>query len=128
MRVYFSSFVRVGNNTFAREDVFDQGAGYRAFVALPGGLRSPLLPAVRRANVHNMSLVAGEGSDPDTFGTDQVYVLDSDAYAFHQAELCLQFHDSATGAYPPSYHRLRDALLASGRLKNDTGCPHNLVC
>ena len=39
VRVYFSSFVRVGNNTFAREDVFDQGAGYRAFVALPGGLR-----------------------------------------------------------------------------------------
>ena len=128
-RVYFSSFVRIdNNNTYAREDVFDQGSGYRAFIALPGGLSSPLMPAVRRANVHSMGLVQGSGSDPDTFGTGQVYVLDADEYAFHQAELCLQFHNNQTGVYPPSYHKLREALLASGRLKNGTGCPPNFVC
>ena len=82
-RVFFSSFVPLGNHTFGREDVFDQGPGYRAFIALPGGLASPLLPAVRRANLHGMALVAGKGSDPDTFGTNRVYVLDSGAYAFH---------------------------------------------
>jgi len=127
-RVFFSSFVPLGSNIFGREDVFDQGPGYRAFVALPGGLSSPLLPAVRRANLHGMSLVAGNDSDPDTFGTNRVYVLDSSAYAFHQAEACLQFHDNQTGAYPPSYHRLREVLLANERLHNDTGCPRNFVC
>ena len=127
-RVFFSSFVPLGSNIFGREDVIDQGPGYRAFVALPGGLVSPLLSAVRRANLHAMALVAGNGSDPDTFGTDRVYVLDSDAYAFHQAETCLQFHDKQTGAYPPSYHRLREVLLANGRLHNGTGCPQNFVC
>ena len=127
-RVFFSSFVPLGNRTFGREDVFDQGPGYRAFIALPGGLASPLLPAVRRANLHGMSLVAGKGSDPDTFGTNRVYVLDSGAYAFHQAEICLQFHNNQTGSYPPSYHRLREVLLANKRLRNDTGCPSNFVC
>ena len=127
-RVFFSSFVPLGNNTFGREDVFDQGPGYRAFIALPGGLASPLLSAVRRANLHGMFLVAGNGSDPDTFGTNRVYILDSSAYAFHQAEVCLQFHDKQTGTYPPSYHRLREVLIASERLHNDTGCPSNFVC
>jgi len=127
-RVFFLSFVPLGNNTFGREDVFDQGPGYRAFIALPGGLASPLLPAVRRANLHGMFLVAGNGSDPDTFGTNRVYVLDSGAYAFHQAEVCLQFHNKQAGAYPSSYHRLREVLLANKRLHNDTGCPSNFVC
>ena len=127
-RVFFSSFVPLGNRTFGREDVFDQGPGYRAFIALPGGLASPLLSAVRRANLHGMSLVAGNGSDPDTFGTNRVYVLDSSAYTFHQAEVCLQFHNNQTGDYPPSYHRLREVLLANKRLRNDTGCPSNFVC
>ena len=86
------------------------------------------LSAVRRANLHGMSLVAGKGSDPDTFGTNRVYVLDSGAYAFHQAEICLQFHNNQTGSYPPSYHRLREVLLANKRLRNDTGCPSNFVC
>merc|ERR1712151_1161493 len=108
MGYFTSSFVSIGNGTFAREDVFDQGKQYRAFISLPGGLASPFLAAVENANEHGMRLVGGKGSDLDTFGTNQVYVLDSNDFPFYQAELCLQFHDKqGAEAVPPSYHNLR---------------------
>ena len=127
--VMFASFVLLpGTNVRGREDFFDPGPGYRAAIGLPGGMGSPLLEGVRRvAAAHNMTLRRGAGSDADTLGTASVWVYDSVAFPLHQAELCLQFHNKQTGTYPRSYHDLRAALLASGRL-HSTSCPANYVC
>ena len=48
----------------------DIGPAYRSLIGLPGGLNGPHGAAVVAANerVHNMTLVEGAGSDPDTIG------------------------------------------------------------
>jgi peptide methionine sulfoxide reductase MsrA len=125
--VFFSSFVELEPGVWGREDLFDQGAGYRAVVGLPGGMRSPLMAALRAANVHNMTFVPGAGTDADTFGLNKVWVVDSEVLPFNQAELCLQFHNNQTGVYPPAYHALSAVLEADGRLHNNS-CPPNYVC
>ena len=125
--VFFGSFIELEPGIWGREDYFDQGAGYRALVGLPRGMSSPLVAQLRAANMHNMTLVAGGGSDADTIETNKVWVVDSDQLPFQQAEQCLQFHNNQTSTYPPAYHALRDTLRRDGRLQ-DTGCPKNYVC
>ena len=51
-------------------DYMDIGAAYRALVGVPGGLLGPHGDAIVAANaaVHNMTLLEGVGSDPDTIG------------------------------------------------------------
>jgi hypothetical protein len=131
-RVYFESFIKIQDDPviFGREDIFDVGSGYRAFVMFPFSKKDIVLPALRRANSYthrNMFLNMSEGSDQDTFGTNTVYVMDSSKLDFYQAELCLQFHNNQTGHYPTSYHALKAELLKTGLLHR-TGCPSNYVC
>ena len=40
------------------------------------------------ASNHGMTLVDGKGNDPDTLGKRMVYVMDSNVFPFHQAEVC----------------------------------------
>ncbi len=40
------------------------------------------------ATDQGMQLVDGNGNDPDTLGTRQVYVMDSNKFPFYQAEVC----------------------------------------
>jgi hypothetical protein len=40
------------------------------------------------ASNHGMKLVDGKGNDPDTLGKRMVYVMDSNVFPFHQAEVC----------------------------------------
>ncbi len=40
------------------------------------------------ASNHGMKLVDGKGNDPDTLGKRIVYVMDSNVFPFHQAEVC----------------------------------------
>jgi len=121
-------FVQIGDSEWGREDYFDLGPGYRALVGLPGGFSSPLMSSLRQANLHNMTLVPGYGSDADTLQTDTVLVMDSVAFPFHQAEMCLQFHNLQSGTpYPDDYHALRPILQKQGRLV-DNKCPQNYVC
>lgn len=40
------------------------------------------------ASNHGMTLVDGKGNDPDTLGKRIVYVMDSNAFPFYQAEVC----------------------------------------
>ena len=130
-RVFFDGggFEELSPGVWAREDIADPGPGYRAILGLPGGMRSPLFAQVRAANVHNMTLLPGKGSDDDTFGTNSVLILDSSEFAFYPAETCMQFHDKVGAAsYPPEYHALTQALLRSGRLPNSTACPRPEVC
>lgn len=124
---YFDSFVPFGS-VYERDDYYDLGPDYRALVGVPGGLDGAYGAQLTAANIHNMTLVQGNGSDPDTLGTNSVYVLDSDLFPYTQAELCMQFHDDQNAPpYPASYHNLTAALLASGRLQ-PTACPPNDVC
>mmetsp|Transcript_57292 Transcript_57292/g.125504 ORF Transcript_57292/g.125504 Transcript_57292/m.125504 type:complete len:225 (-) Transcript_57292:65-739(-) len=124
---WFNSFVALTPTIYARPDFQDVGPAYRSLVGLPGGMQSPLMASLRAANVHNMTLLVGGGSDPDTLGLGQVYVMDSEKYPFIQAEVCLQYHDDATAKYPEDYHKLRDVALSSGRIQHSQ-CPPNLVC
>ena len=127
MDVYFASFIELSPGIYAREDIYDQNAGYRALVGLPGGVKSALMVQLRAANLHNMSLVEGVGGDADTFGLNAVWIMDSNVFSFQQAELCLQFHNNQTGHYSPAYGELRGVLERDGRLV-DNGCPTNYVC
>jgi len=126
--VYFKSFIELSPGMWARSDYFDQGPEYRSLIGIPGGINNTLMYSlIKRANLHNMSLVPGHGSDPDTFENNTVYVMDSNMYRFKQAERCLQFHDDQLVKYPASYHALRDIGEKSGRI-HSTKCPANFVC
>lgn len=128
-RFFEDGFVEIAPGIWAREDVHDMGSAYRAIIALPGGYDSPLLEQIRAANVHNMTLLPGNASNAtDTFGTSSVWVLDSDELAFHQAELCLQFHDPQGATFPASYHALEKVLVDQGRLAPTPHCPTPYDC
>ena len=126
--VFFSSFIEYAPGLYCREDYFDQGPAYRALVGLPGGVHGSYFGQLRAANKHNMTLVeSSAGSDADTFEQSKVFVMDSDRFTFHQADLCLQFHDNVTGHYTDAYHNLKNIFLQEGRL-HDTKCPQNIIC
>lgn len=126
--LYFGSFIEFDKDKWVRPDIYDQGAEYRSLVGVPGGMsNAQVLAALRRANVNNMTLQTGYGSDPDTFSTNNVFVMDSLQFHFIQAELCLQFHDDQVVKYPESYHRLLQDSQKTGRLASTT-CPPNFVC
>ena len=131
LTVFFnSSFVDYGKGLWGREDPFDVGGEYRALIGLPGGVKGPHMPRVLRANVHNMSILEGHGSDPDTFDAGAVYIMDSSAFPFTQAEVCMQFHDDAPGVrgpFPSDYHAYLPDLRHRGAI-HSTQCPPNFVC
>lgn len=127
-KVYFDSFAELGEGKWTRPDYYDQGAEYRSLIGIPGGLaNSKVVTAMREANVHNLTLESGHGSDPDTFAMNTVFVMDTSKFPFIQGELCLQFHDDSRAKYPQSYHGLARDLQANGRLKS-TQCPGNYIC
>mmetsp|Transcript_52375 Transcript_52375/g.104005 ORF Transcript_52375/g.104005 Transcript_52375/m.104005 type:complete len:252 (+) Transcript_52375:3-758(+) len=126
---YFRLFRPAGGGIWDRPDRFDLGAAYRAGIGIPGGLDGSNLASIQAANIHGLTLVEGLGADPDTWGTNEVFIYDSLVFPPYQAEVCLQFHDDANeDPFPPSYHDLRSVLVETGRLVNDTGCPSNYVC
>ena len=128
-RFFFDGFVEISPGIWAREDIYDVGPAYRAAIGLPGGYDSPLLAQLQAANFHNMTLVRGSiHSTSDTFGTNSVYILDSNELNFHQAELCLQFHNPQGATFPPSYRALTQVLVNSGRLRPSAGCPIPYDC
>lgn len=98
-----------------RRDVQDVGGEYRSVVGLPGGMNSPLMPALRRY-AGSTTLVAGHGGDPDTLGTGQVFVYDTAQFPAHIAEKYHQFHNDMVDNYGPAYNALRQLAKA-------TSCP-----
>jgi len=108
-----------------REDSGDAGTEYRSLVGFPGGLSSPMGRAFRDvAAGMGVDVAPGSGGDADTPGT--VYIMDSDDFPFHQAEVYHQFHDDMVASYSGDYHGLRSQFLASGKLRH-TGCPSDEV-
>jgi hypothetical protein len=129
-QIYFKSdyWVQEGADMWVRSDDYDAGSGYRALIGVPGGFSGPHMAAVRKGNVHNMTLKEGAGSDEDTLLTNTVLVMDSDSSLFHQAELCLQFNQCPQDEpYQAAYFQLNDTLLDAGTLR-ETSCPPNYIC
>ena len=125
---YFELFQRSAAGVWDRPDRYDLGAAYRSGIGIPGGIRGGYFSLVQAANIHNMDLVEGLGSDGDTFGLNAVLVYDSNDFPASQAELCLQFHDAdSSNPYSPGYHALTEGLEARGRLYQ-TSCPQNYIC
>eukprot|EP00607_Mallomonas_marina_P002841 CAMPEP_0182427134 /NCGR_PEP_ID=MMETSP1167-20130531/14948_1 /TAXON_ID=2988 /ORGANISM="Mallomonas Sp, Strain CCMP3275" /LENGTH=271 /DNA_ID=CAMNT_0024609109 /DNA_START=126 /DNA_END=941 /DNA_ORIENTATION=+ len=118
---YFSLF----GSDLERPDKGDRGAEYRSLVGIPGGTSSPLYPSLERAaSQKGLKLVPGKGDDVDTLGKKIVWVMDSDKFSFHPAELYHQFHDGFMPgeSYPQSYNTLAKQAYDAGRL-SFTGCP-----
>ena len=118
---YFSLF----GKDLERPDKGDRGPEYRSLLGLPGGVNSPLYAAVKEAaDARGLALLEGKGNDPDTLGKRAVFVMDTAAFPFRQAEVYHQFHDGfmAGEQYGALYHGLQAAALKDGRL-HYTGCP-----
>mmetsp|Transcript_23057 Transcript_23057/g.77361 ORF Transcript_23057/g.77361 Transcript_23057/m.77361 type:complete len:101 (+) Transcript_23057:546-848(+) len=99
------------------------GSEYRSLVGFKGGLASPAGQAFAHAAEANaVRLRAGKGDDDDLRGV--VWVMDTMAFPFHQAELYHQFHDDMVEAYSSAYHALRPLLTKEGNIM-PTGCPRD---
>ena len=108
-----------------RPDKGDRGGEYRSLVGLPGGESSPLAGVVAKAlEGKGLKLARGSGDDGDTLGTGKVWLYDTAAFPFYQAEVYHQFHDGFMRGeqYGPKYNGLRMTAYEEGRL-SDTGCP-----
>lgn len=122
-------------------------------LGLPGGTKHTSYPLVEEAAAKaGFKLVAGKGSDPDTFGKQIVFVYDTAKFPFYQGEVyhqvsresilytvvltigsrsqqspltffLLQYHnDFQSAPYGKAYNKLADLALDEGRIKG-TGCP-----
>jgi len=126
-KAYFETFIEIDAGVYVRPDTMDVGAEYRSLIGIPGGIDGELFPLIAAGNEHQMRLVPGNGSENDTFATNNVYIMDSTLFPARHAEVCLQFHDDPNAVYSPSYHALSEALQSSGRLFG-VGCPKNYIC
>jgi hypothetical protein len=123
---YFSLFGKDNE----RPDKGDRGGEYRSLLGLPGGMNSPFLKDIQESLNNSgkiLKLVAGKGNDEDTLGKGIVYVMDSDTFPFHQAELYHQYHDGFMPGeqYPRSYNTIAKQMYDAGKL-GSTGCPDKL--
>jgi len=134
-KTYFSQFKRTPLGMM-RLDPQDVGAGYRNVIGLPGGIRSPLMKIIQEENVYGMELVEGTGNMYDNKGLsllggrareddaiNRVYVMDTDKFAFNQAEVYHQFHNGIGKTFPSSYTRDLKAKALERGLIAETGCP-----
>jgi peptide methionine sulfoxide reductase MsrA len=129
-RAYFKQFRKTPFG-YIRSDPQDVGPGYRNVVGIPGGINSPLMRVIREENTIGMDLLEGKGGgygpDGKPLENDRintVYVLDSTAFPFYQAEIYHQNHNGLGGKdYGKEYRvELKDKMLRSGAIK-ETGCP-----
>jgi len=117
---YFNLFTSQGE----RVDPMDRGGEYRSLIGLPNGTSHSSYSAVEAsAKAKGMTLQLGKGNDPDTLGTKQVYVYDTQKFPFYQAEVYHQFHDDfQSPPYGKNYNKIAEMAFDDGRLKM-TGCP-----
>eukprot|EP00808_Paulinella_micropora_P018829 g31912.t1 len=118
---FFDSF-NPRPNGMERPDPANRGPPYRSVVGIPGGAQGPLMPLIKQQNIHNMTLKAGKGFDPDVFNT--VWILDSEKFPFWRAEQYHQYHSNYFGpAYPKYYlYDYWQKKMDLGHIP-PTGCP-----
>ena len=122
-QTYFSSFVRASSTVYTREDYFDIGSGYRALIGFQGGYHNDtIMKILQQVDPHHTNFTEAKGDDADTLYNNQIWIYDTRNYTFHQAELCLQFHNNQTGRYSAAYHDLKQSLVKDGKLIA-TNCP-----
>ena len=86
-------------------------------IGLPGGMRGDLFDLVKAANTHGMPLVEGKGGDQQDEYV--VYIYDTAAFPFFQAEEYHQFHPNRVlGRFVPASYTgtLKSVLHDLGRL------------
>ena len=105
-----------------RVDTQDKGPEYRSVIGVPGGIYGRYGELVQAARHEEVELVEGRGNDPDTLRQGKVFVMDSDAFPFFQAEIYHQFHDDMVEKYNAAYHELKRMFVRSGRLKPVPPC------
>ena len=128
---YFASFQKIPGLGMQRVDPQDAGAGYRNAIGLPGGIDSPMFAVIEAANVNNMKLVPGEGNrvterggkPSETDVINQVWIYDSNALPFYQAEVYHQFHDGLGYKFPLEYTQGVKRKAFERGLIAPTGCP-----
>lgn len=88
------------------QDPQDRGPGYRNVVGIPGGFGSELYKVFESKNKNNMKLVPGEGGEirngraTENDAVNTVYIVDSTALPFHQAEMCAPTTSASPAALP----------------------------
>lgn len=86
---YFSLF---GSDS-ERPDKGDRGPEYRSLIGIPGGMNSKYFTEINTAaEKKGLKLLAGKGDDADTLGKKIVWVMDTAAFPFKQAEVYHQYH------------------------------------
>jgi len=131
---YFELFVKYelpGVSIVDRADPQDKGPEYRSLLGLPGGVHSPLFPKIQEAAMDvlgdSWKLVEGKGNEPDTLLQRKVYVMDSEKFPFHRAEVYHQFHnDFQSPPYGKEYNGLKNEFLKHS-LISETGCPEGMM-
>lgn len=111
------------------QDPQDRGPGYRNVVGIPGGVNSELFKVFESKNVNKMNLIAGEGASfkngkaTENDAINTVYVVDSNALPFHQAEMYHQFHNGMTADFGPQYLvDMKKIKMQDGTVKSMPGC------
>jgi peptide methionine sulfoxide reductase MsrA len=129
---FFGSFVGPAGSR-GRPDPGDRGSPYRSVVGFPGGMSSPLYARFAKENTFGMSLEAGHGGgalgDGDKLNT--VWVLDSDKFPFHVAEVYHQYHCnffmSEGMPYPDEYTLDLWKHMQAEKKIAPTGCPEDVM-
>eukprot|EP00192_Tetraselmis_astigmatica_P011835 CAMPEP_0117672884 /NCGR_PEP_ID=MMETSP0804-20121206/14162_1 /TAXON_ID=1074897 /ORGANISM="Tetraselmis astigmatica, Strain CCMP880" /LENGTH=403 /DNA_ID=CAMNT_0005481555 /DNA_START=64 /DNA_END=1276 /DNA_ORIENTATION=+ len=130
-RVYFKQFRRTPFG-MQRQDPQDEGPGYRNIIGVPGGMSSPLMEVIKEENINRMEMMPGKGNLFDRKGfaseddvLNRIYVMDSNEFGFHPAEVYHQFHNGLGKGFPKAYtQELKTKALEAGVIKT-TGCPEN---
>jgi len=131
---YFNLFVKYdlpGITIVDRADPQDKGPEYRSLLGLPGGIHSSSFPIIKDAAKEvlgdSWKLVEGQGNEPDTLLKKTIYVMDSEKFPFHVAEMYHQFHnDFQSPPYGKEYNHLRDTFRERGVI-SETGCPEGMI-
>lgn len=92
-KLFAEEYLQLFGKDLERPDKGDRGPEYRSIIGLPGGTQSKLYPIIANlAKEKGLTLEEGRGNDGDTLYSKKVWVMDSDKYPFHQAEIYHQYH------------------------------------
>lgn len=119
LEYYFTEGFKEGG---IRLDPQDAGPPYRNSIGLPGGVGGELYGVIEAMNINGLELVEGRGGPgSDLLDERVVYIYDSNAFPFNEAEEYHQFHPNRVThrAVPASYTgALKNTLAKAGKLNS----------
>lgn len=117
-----SDFTKTYLDQIKERKLAQQGSQFRAVIGIRGGMSSQYYPQIQEACEGRVKLAKGEGNEPDTFGTDTVYVYDSRRFPWRPAETSNQFRDDPPTYYDRDYKEIYEKQKKLGIILR-TGCP-----